>query len=381
MAGNRVFYILLLFAAAGIYIFTNTYYTLMLLGLVVLMPLISLALMLVSAKGISISAEVPASCEKQNAVFRYSIKNSSRLPAAMITFEVKLENQLTGAVRRRKVSAAAGGRKSVSADLKLTGARAGLIIVETRKIRIHDALGLFTVRKKDLPLQECVVYPEFRDVLVSMERPIETMGDSRRYAPEKPGSDVSELFAVREYVPGDEVRKIHWKLSSKLDRTILREFSLPLNFSVILMLDMTRGDEEITDAQLELFFSLSRGMLEQGIDHNMAWFNAGEGMFHICEITGFEEFELAAAGMLQCYAGDKPDAALGYYMESQYRNPRTTLVYLTSCPDEGTIAEISVSQPVRTIHVCHSADGKAEDSGIMQVTAEEIRNGMPEIIV
>ena len=38
-------------------------------------------------------------------------------------------------------------------------------------------------------------------------------------------------------------------------------------------------------------------------------------------------------------------------------------------------------QPVRTIHVCHSADGKAEDSGIMQVTAEEIRNGMPEIIV
>ena len=36
MAGNRVFYILLLFTAAGIYIFTNTYYTLMLLGLVVL---------------------------------------------------------------------------------------------------------------------------------------------------------------------------------------------------------------------------------------------------------------------------------------------------------------------------------------------------------
>ena len=65
MAGNRVFYILLLFTAAGIYIFTNTYYTLMLLGLVVLMPLISLALMLVSAKGISISAKVPASCEKQ----------------------------------------------------------------------------------------------------------------------------------------------------------------------------------------------------------------------------------------------------------------------------------------------------------------------------
>ena len=89
MAGNRVFYILLLFAAAGIYIFTNTYYTLLLLALTVVLPLISLVLMLISAKGVSISADIPASCEQQNAVFRYSIKNSSRLPAAMITFEVK----------------------------------------------------------------------------------------------------------------------------------------------------------------------------------------------------------------------------------------------------------------------------------------------------
>lgn len=381
MAGNRVFYILLLAAAAGVYIFTNTYYTLMLLALTVILPLISLVLMMLSGRGITVSADVPGSCEKKNAVFRYSIANSSRFPAARVTFEVKLENQLTGAVRRRKVSAAAGSRKTVSADLRMTGARAGLVTVDTRKIRVYDALGLFTMRKKDLTAQECIVYPEFRDVLVSMERPVETMGDSRRYSPDRPGSDVSELFAVREYVPGDEVRKIHWKLSSKLDRTILRESSLPLNFSVILMLDMVRGDEEITDAQLELFFSLSRGMLEQGIDHNLAWFDAGEGMFHICEITGFEEFELAAAQMLQCYAGDRPDAALDYYMESSCRNPRTTLLYLTSRPDEPAIAELSILQPVRAIHVCHSADESAGDMDIMHVTADEIRNGMPEIIV
>ena len=119
MAGNRVFYILLLAAAAGIYIFTNTYYTLMLLALTVVLPLISLALMLLSRRGVTVSADVPGSCEKKNASFRYSINNSSRFPAARITFEVKLENQLTGAVRRRKVSAAAGDLQEPGQDLSL----------------------------------------------------------------------------------------------------------------------------------------------------------------------------------------------------------------------------------------------------------------------
>ena len=67
MLRNRVFYGLLLLIMAGIYIFTNTWYTATLLGLCVLLPLISLALMLFSRKGLTIRIEVPASATKEEA--------------------------------------------------------------------------------------------------------------------------------------------------------------------------------------------------------------------------------------------------------------------------------------------------------------------------
>ena len=54
MLKNRVFYVLLLAAAALIYIFTNTYYTLTLLAVCVVLPVVSLVLMLIAGRGISI---------------------------------------------------------------------------------------------------------------------------------------------------------------------------------------------------------------------------------------------------------------------------------------------------------------------------------------
>lgn len=41
------------------------------------------------------------------------------------------------------------------------------------------------------------------------------------------GSDPGETFENREYVPGDDIRSIHWKLSSKTDQLIIRRRAHP----------------------------------------------------------------------------------------------------------------------------------------------------------
>ena len=84
MLRNRVFFILLILAMAGIYIFTNTWYTLTMLGLCVLLPLVSLVLMLLSRRGLSIRLEVPGTVEKENAAITYYFENSSVFPVARL---------------------------------------------------------------------------------------------------------------------------------------------------------------------------------------------------------------------------------------------------------------------------------------------------------
>ena len=65
MLKNRVFYVLLLAAAALIYIFTNTYYTLTLLAVCVVLPVVSLVLMLIAGRNITIELNLPQTAEKK----------------------------------------------------------------------------------------------------------------------------------------------------------------------------------------------------------------------------------------------------------------------------------------------------------------------------
>ena len=384
MLKNRVFYVLLLAAAALIYIFTNTYYTLTLLAVCVVMPVISLVLMLIAGREIAIELELPQTAEKKAASLTYRISNPGRYPVARITFQIRLENQMTGAFRERRVSATAGSRETVTAELSLQNSKVGTVVVSTNKIRVYDAFGLFVFRKSDLPDQAVIIYPDMRNVEVHMENPVENTGDGSRYSPDRPGQDVSEIFALREYVPGDEIRKIHWKLSGKTDRTMVRDFSLPLNYSVFLLLELTRGSEELVDAQVEIFLALSRTLLENGISHNMGWYDAAEERFNVEELDDFEELELAAAGVLSSYAVEESGAALDFYSASGYRSRSSILLYVVTEPKTDKIAELEVYQRMKTILIYEeetAVKAAAQEIEAVTVSVKEAAEDMPEIIV
>lgn len=351
MATNRIFYGVLLISMALIYVMTNTWYTLTLLGLCISLPLISLVLMLFSRHGLTLSLSVPLSAEKQNAVLSWRMENASVFPIARLTFRVELENQLTGSRNMRKVSTTIGGRQIDEARLALVESKVGTVAVRTTHIRLYDAFGLFTLKKADLPEQSTVVYPTYRDVSVQMERPIETSGDSSRYAPEKPGQDVSEIFALREYAAGDEIRKIHWKLSSKLDKTVVRDFSLPLNYSIFLLMELTREKEEVVDTVVETYLSLSKALLENGLNHTLAWYDAGSGIFHSRDLDDFEQLDMAASEVLVSFPADADTAALDYYLASASRSGNNILIYVTAKPDPDKIAETGAVQAMRTVMV------------------------------
>lgn len=386
MLRNRVFYIMLVLLMTGVYLFTNTWYTLTMLLLCFVLPLLSLGLMLLSRRGLVIRLRVPGTAHKDEAVLTYELENTVFFPVARVSFRVRAENQMTGRRRIRKVNATVPGRTAVKAELSFIKSTVGTVIFETEKIRVFDAFGLFAVPKASLPAQSCVVYPQMRPVHVYMERPVETTGEGSRYAPERPGWDVSEIFAMREYVPGDEVRKIHWKLSSKLDKMMVRDFSLPLSYSVFLLMELTAGTERIIDAVAELYLSMSRALLENGINHNLAWYDGGGGIFHVRELNDFENLDMASAEVLASYVSEQKGIALEYYMAGGFENQKNILVYITSSPDSGKLAEAAVSQVIKTIYVYEDEQEKEREmaaavTDMIAVSAAEAAEGIPEIMV
>ncbi len=109
---------------------------------------------------------------------------------------------------------------------------------------------------------------------------------------------LAETFQVREYAPGDSPRQIHWKLSSKLDRMIVRVAGLPLERSVLLLWERrgTPAAQE-SDAMAEVMAVVCQELLRQGVGCRAAWNGGGE--LTVQEVREPEGFLRAAAAAFE----------------------------------------------------------------------------------
>jgi len=89
------------------------------------------------------------------------------------------------------------------------------------KIATRFPFGLFDKSREILEPQEIVVYPKPLAVQVEGRGYSQNWGNADRNARGMGG----DLFALREYRHGDDARHIHWKVSAKMRRPILQEFS------------------------------------------------------------------------------------------------------------------------------------------------------------
>ena len=136
----------------------------------------------------------------------------------------------------------------------------GVVILKVEKARIYDYLGLFAFPMRGVEQQTITIRPQ----------PIPTalpgsakQGRALRWQG-KPGGGYSENHELRLYRPGDSVHQIHWKLSAKTGRLILREPQIPVGGTVTLRLSRGTTPAEADRAMGRLVF-VAQQLLAQGI--------------------------------------------------------------------------------------------------------------------
>ncbi len=123
--------------------------------------------------------------------------------------------------------------ESVKQSIPLRFARRGLYRQEAFRIVTRFPFGfLQKARRLDLAT-EALVYPsveatpEFLEVLPGIQGAMESLAKGR-------GQD---LYALRDYLPTDSARHVHWKASARLGSLMVREFAREDDTRVLLVLD------------------------------------------------------------------------------------------------------------------------------------------------
>jgi uncharacterized protein (DUF58 family) len=104
------------------------------------------------------------------------------------------------------------------------------------RVRSLDPLGLGA---EDIVVDletHVVVAPVLEDMRRARFLPRRTRPWFGQIPSRRPGAG-TEFWAVREYVPGDEVRRINWKASARLDRPLTNDYEGERSGDVVIVLD------------------------------------------------------------------------------------------------------------------------------------------------
>lgn len=232
-------FLILLFLALLIYA-GNLYFLVAAVVLVIVLVLLGIFINMDAAKiKVSIDARGGAR-EGENLPVYISVNSKKRLIVAQSVYvEIDIENIMLGTVMQKKLRLMLTDSDKPY-DISNTASACGEIRIHTRNARVYD---MFHIWHRAIAMDAdtyTVVYPRQMDIQLIMSGKTIGSNNDDGISQNKKGSDHSEMFDLKNYAPGDDVRSIHWKLSSKTDELIIRESSNPSHYSVVILPDYGR---------------------------------------------------------------------------------------------------------------------------------------------
>ncbi len=200
------------------------------------------------------------------------LSNRSGLPVSHGTVHCRVSSSFSGWESTHTLSfSGASGRTALYLPME-TG-HCGALTCRLERLWVWDMLGLFALPRpcpdgcaaaQVLPVVTDRPLPPWREIAPDAGTLRPTLGGV--------GSD----YDLRAYRPGDAMRAVHWKLSSKRDELIVREALLPPEPTALLSIDHF-GPPEALDRALDGLHTAALALLGEGTAFYLQWLHPVSG--------------------------------------------------------------------------------------------------------
>lgn len=215
MIKNWIIYILALLIGIAFFIVYQMWFSWYCLVVLFVIPVLALILSILAAIFFQLRVKAPRMVTvKTDTQLLFTSKTAKYLPGQLYSVDMVVKELMSGVTQEHKFSCQIGTDYSVKLDTE----HCGTYVIDSLKVRIYDMFGLIPIPKKISLKGEVPVLPIQRMPSVAVES-----NGFRAKLLAKSSSPFSELYDVREYVPGDPIKNVHWKMSAKKDDILVRE--------------------------------------------------------------------------------------------------------------------------------------------------------------
>jgi uncharacterized protein (DUF58 family) len=163
-----------------------------------------------------------------------TVVNQGTGAAPLLLLEDHLPSGLAGGARFALRGVEPGGVRETSVEL--TPARRGRYEIGPVEIAIVDPFALAQVREQSVAKTRLLVHPRIDPLVLPRD-----LGDRKSLAlstlRQPTGARGEDFYTLREYIEGDDLRKIHWPSTAKRGRYMIRQEETPWQTRATIVLD------------------------------------------------------------------------------------------------------------------------------------------------
>lgn len=247
MTKQKLLYFIGLGIAVAFFLCYREWFAWLVLGLVLILPWLSLLLSLRAMLTTRVKLTAP---EKLAQGVKAYVKLESECASSPVPVRcgIIVTKPLTGEAWVKRNGAS------------LPTSHCGTLLISTQKLYVYDRMLIFGRKLKSKP--SCAVRVIPKPVPMRLTKDIDSL-ISGAWRP-KAGGGYSENHEIRSYRPGDSMNLVHWKLSEKNDSLMIREPMVPEQARVYLKLDLCGTADEL-DRKLGRLMWLGNMLVECGI--------------------------------------------------------------------------------------------------------------------
>lgn len=301
-------FFILLSATAWLWWFFRSYFLFVAMVLVIGSTTASVILFWKNKDGLCAEVTLPANRVGRGRAFPFIIQihNKSRFVGFGARLDYRWGNVFTQSTQTNQERLWITPRKGACIKQQLESAYAGRIEVEIGQFVVYDAFHIVSYTGCRKSGAWTLAYPERRsgdeDALSSVIEGFPEEDETK-----KRGTDYNPDYEVREYIAGDELKSIHWKLTAKREHLMVRERLAAgrEKMNVLLPLGL---DKKENDRLMDALCDVCGLLLEKGYPVQIFWPGTGEELrTRFCLEQG--ELENVTAEILSASGLKQPEQA------------------------------------------------------------------------
>ena len=331
---NRILCALVLIAVLVVYIWTNEKLAFYLLVILLVCLAVSVFSSLLAGRLLRAEVHLTGGQEGKGTL-HISLYNRIWLPVFFVRIKIILRNLLTKSETPvERVSFLLPGQTSRE-EIPIESMYVGRVEADIGEAIFQDAFGLVRGNLRAVSTGSYEQYPSLQimDGEMQWERD-KAQKYIDRYLHRK-GNDPSEILDIREYKRGDNVRRIHWKLTARLRKTMMRELDMPSDQDTLVVFALQQEQTgQAIHKLISYALNLSWNLLKQEVHHNMLVLSEDGQLLQSFNVASGEDYNYLEQRILEGSIALTAELLEAYMEQHQTARKYSQILYVTDTDPE-----------------------------------------------